>query len=88
MITEIEDIQGKPLNVGDHVAWGETTSTSNAVICHGEIVSIIKKPFQTHIKVKIIKEGGYALLKGGYWSAIDQIRTFIYPRNYHNIIKL
>lgn len=81
MITEIEDIQGKPLNVGDHIAWGDTTSTSNAVICHGEIVSIVKKSYQTHIKVKVIKEGGY-------WSSTDQIRTFIYPRNYHNLIKL
>lgn len=88
MITEIEDIQGKPLNVGDHVAWGDTTSSYNAVICHGKIVDIIKKPSQTHIKVKVIKKDGYSLLKGGYWSIIGQIRTFIYPRNYHNLIKL
>ncbi len=81
MITKIEDIQGKPLNVGDHVAWGDTTSSYNAVICHGEIVSIIKKSFQTHVNVKIIKEGGY-------WGSIGKIRTFIYPRNYHNLIKI
>lgn len=80
MITKIEDIQGKPLCIGDHIAWGDTTSTSNAVICHGEIINIIKKSSQTHIKVKVIKEGGY-------WT-INIIRTFIYPRNYHNIIKL
>ena len=78
MITEIEDVQGKPLCIGDHIAWGETTSSYNAALCHGEIVDIIKKPLQTHIKVKVIKEDEYSLLKGGYWSTIDQIRTFIY----------
>ena len=81
MITEVKDIQGKELNIGDHVAWGDTTSTHNAVICHGEIVEIQRKGIQIYVKVRIIKEGGY-------WSHIGQIRTFIYPRNYHNLIKL
>lgn len=81
MITDIKDIKGEDLNVGDKVAWGDTTSSYNAIICYGEIVNIEVKKSQTHIKVKIIKEGGY-------WSHTDQTRIFIYPRNYHNLIKL
>ena len=81
MITEVVDIQGKKLHVGDHVAWGDTTSSYNAIICHGEIVDMWKTPNQTHIKVKVIKEGGW-------WAYEGYIRTFIYPRNYHNLIKL
>ena len=81
MITEIEDITGKKLHVGDNVAWGDTTSSYCAIICYGKIVDIQKKPIQTHIKVQVKKDGGY-------WTNDGQIRTFIYPRNNHNLIKL
>lgn len=81
MITEVKDIKGEDLNVGDKVAWGDTTGSYNAVIGYGEIVNILKKSYQTHVKVKVIKESGW-------WPHEGYIKTFIYPRNYHNIIKL
>lgn len=81
MITEVKDIKDEYLNVGDKVAWGDTTGSYNAVIGYGEIVNIVKKSYQTHVKVKVIKESGW-------WPHEGYIKTFIYPRNYHNIIKL
>ena len=81
MITDIVDIKGEQLNVGDLVAYGDTTSSYNSVICYGKIVNIQKKNLQTHIIVKTIKNGGWQ-----YYN--DKFVTFIYPRNYHNLIKL
>lgn len=81
MITEVKDIKDEYLNVGDKVAWGDTTGSYNAVIGYGEIVNIVKKSYQTHVKVKVIKESGWRPHEG-------YIKTFIYPRKYHNIIKL
>ena len=81
MITKVKDINGEDLKVGDKVAWGNTTSSYNAVICYGEIVNILKKSYQTRVEVKVIK-------RGGWWPREGSIKTFIYPRNYHNIIKL
>lgn len=81
MITEVKDIKDEYLNVGDKVAWGDTTGSYNAVIGYGEIVNIVKKSYQTHVKVKVIKESGWCPHEG-------YIKTFIYPRKYHNIIKL
>lgn len=83
MITDIKDIKGEDLNVGNKVAWGYTTSSYNAVIGYGEIVDIVKKSYQTHIKVKVIKNGRWY-----WWPREGYIKTFIYPRNYHNLIKL
>ena len=82
MITEVKDIKGEDLNIGDTVAWGDTTSSHNAVIGYGEIVDILKKPMQTHVKVCIWKESGWWHHGKGY------VKTFIYPRNYHNLIKI
>ena len=81
MITEVKDIKGEDLNIGDKVAWGDTTSSYNAVIGYGEIVDMWKKPTQTHVKVRVIKESGW-------WPHEGYIKTFIYPRNYHNLIKI
>ena len=81
MIIDIKDIKGEDLHIGDKVAWGDTTSTHNAIICYGEIVNILKKSYQTHVKVKVIKSGGW-------WPREGSIKTFIYPRNYYNLIKL
>ncbi len=80
-IHEVKDIKGEDLNVGDKVAWGDTTSSYNAVIGYGEIVNILKKSYQTRVEVKVIKESGW-------WSHEGHIKTFIYPRNYYNLIKL
>lgn len=81
MITDIVDIKGEQLNIGDLIAFGDTTGSYNAVIGYGEIVDILKKPVQTHVKVRVIKESGWCPQEG-------YIKTFIYPRNYHNLIKL
>lgn len=80
MITEIVDIKGEALNIGDKVAWGDTTSSYNAVIGYGEIVDIKFKNTQTHIIVKIIKDCN------PYYNG--SLKKFIYPRNHHNLIKI
>lgn len=82
MIEKAIDITGKKLNVGDKIAWGESTSTQNSCIYCGEIIKIEHKQKQTHIKVKITHPGDDLFYK------IDSIRTFIYPRNYFNIAKI
>ena len=82
MIEKPIDIYGHTLMIGDKIAWGETTSTRNACIYCGEIVEIQYKELQTHIKVRITHPGNDLYYK------INNIRTFIYPRNYFNIVKL
>lgn len=82
MITEIKDITGRKIQVGDKVAFGDTTSTHNAVICYGEVVDVQKSMsgYQTKVLVKVIKNGGWRHYREG------KIKTFIYPRNFHNLI--
>jgi len=82
MITEVKDITGKEIQVGDKVAFGDTTSSYNAVICYGEVVEIQKcaSRYQTNVLVRITKNGGY-----DHWSE-GQIKKFIYPRNYYNLM--
>lgn len=80
MINTAVDLTGKEFKVGDKVAYGDTTSTNNAVICFGEIKAIEKHGIQTHIIVNKIKNGG--------WRTYKQTRTFIFPRKYHNLLIL
>ena len=82
MIEKPIDIFGNKLMVGDKVAWGESTSTRNSCIYCGEILSIDTKEIQTHIKVKITHAGDDLYYK------IGSIRTFIYPRNYFNLVRI
>ena len=80
MITEIKDLLGNSLNVNDKIAWSEKSSTSTSYLNYGEIIGIEKHNTQTKIIVKVIKRGddfNYFFNK-----------CFIYPRNYHNIIKI
>lgn len=82
MVTEVKDITGREIQMGDKVAFGDTTSTHNAVICYGEVIEIQKcaKGYQTNVLVRITKNGGWR------HSSEGQIRTFIYPRNYYNLM--
>lgn len=82
MVTEVKDITGREIQVGDKVAFGDTTSTHNAVICYGEVVEIKKcaSGYQTNILVRVTKNGGW-----DHWGK-GQIRKFIYPRNYYNLM--
>lgn len=82
MVTEVKDITGREIKVGDKVAFGDTTSTHNAVICYGEVVEIQKyaKGYQTNVLVLVTKNGGWR------HSSEGQIRTFKYPRNYYNLM--
>lgn len=77
---EITDLMGNEIKVGDIVAYGDTTSTNNAVICKGEVIDIrrSKAGYQTKIIVKVIKNGG--------WRSYENTRTFIYPRHYNNLL--
>lgn len=82
MIYKAIDINGREIQVGDKVAFGDTTSSYNAVICYGEVVEIQKcaSGCQTNVLVRVTKNGGW-----DYWSE-GKIRTFIYPRNYYNLM--
>lgn len=82
MITDIVDVKGEQLNVGDYIAFGETTSSYNSIICTGRIIDIQKKKYQSHIKIQVIDDGS------GYWYKKNSIKTMIYPRNYNNIVKM
>lgn len=79
---EVKDLIGNILKVGDKVSWGEKSSTSTAYINYGEISLIEEKPYQTIISVSILKCGH----KWNGWN--KGIRRFIFPRNYHNLIKV
>lgn len=79
MIKEIVDVLGNALRVGDYVAFGDTTSSNNAVVCVGKIEEINKKKITTEVIVSIEKHGGW-----GY----RHTRRFIYPRNYSNLVKI
>ena len=84
MINTAVDLTGKEFKVGDKVAYGDTTSTNNAIICYGEVVEIQKPEHakQSKVLVRTTKHGAYDRYYNG------KIRTFIFPRNYHNLIIL
>lgn len=79
-VTEIKDLLGNELKVGDKVAFGDTTSSNNACINTGVIEKISKKKIITEVIVKIDKIGG--------WRTYSKQHTFIFPRNYHNLVKI
>ena len=71
-ITEVKDLLGNELKVGDRVVFGSTTSSYNACVNTGVIKKINKKVINTEVIVEI---------EIGGWSNRKQ-RTFIFPRNY------
>lgn len=79
-VTEIKDLLGNELKVGDKVAFGDTTSAYNACVNTGIIKKISKKKIITEVIVKIDKSGG--------WDTYTKQHTFIFPRNYHNLLKI
>lgn len=79
-ITEIKDLLGNELKVGDKVAFGDTTSSYNACINTGVIKKINKKTINTEVIVEIDKYGS--------WRTYNEQHTFIFPRNYHNLVKI
>lgn len=82
MIEKVTDIFGKELQVGDYVAFGDTSSSYNAYIVTGEIISIEHKKVITEVNVKIINSGAYPS-----WY-VGRNKKFIFPRRYSNIIKI
>ena len=79
-VTEIKDLLGNELKVGDKVVFGDTTSSYNACVNVGVIEKISKKKIITEVVVKIDKNGG--------WDTYTKQHTFIFPRNYHNLVKI
>lgn len=79
-VTEIKDLLGNELKVGDKVVFGDTTSSYNACVNTGIIEKINKKKIITEVIVKIDKTGG--------WRTYNKQHTFIFPRNYHNLLKI
>lgn len=79
-ITEIVDINGKEIKVGDKVAWGDTTSSYNSYICTGEVIGIYPKKINTEVIVKTIAHGGWKRYITG------KQKKFIYPRYYNNLL--
>ena len=77
-ITEIKDLLGNELKVGDKVVFGSTTSSYNACVNTGVIKKINKKTINTEVIVEL-EIGGRSNRKQ---------RTFIFPRNYHNLVKI
>ena len=77
-ITEVKDLLGNELKVGDKVVFGSTTSSYNACVNTGVIKKINKKAINTEVIVEI---------EIGGWSNRKQ-HTFIFPRNYHNLVKI
>ena len=82
MIIEVKDLLGNDLKVHDKICWSEKSSTSTSYLNYGEIIGIFKHKSQTRIVVNVIKHGDCIGHK------YNSQRVFIYPRNYHNIIKI
>ena len=82
MITEVKDILGNNLYIGDRVCWSEKSSTSTSYLKYGEIKSILKCKSKTNIIIQIIESGDNIRYKTNYYKCIQ------FPRKYHNIIKI
>jgi len=75
------DLNGKEIQIGDKVVFGDTTSSYNAVVNYGEVLDVINKgKIQTIAIVKVLKVGGCNK------HSIGKHRYFIFPRNYSNLI--
>lgn len=79
-VTEVKDLLGNELKEGDKVIFGDTTSSYNACVSVGIIKKIIKKNVNTEVIVDITNVGG--------WDSYTKQHTFIFPRNYHNLVKI
>lgn len=84
MVIRIVDLLGNALNIGDKVAFGETSSTNNAYLCAGEIVDIEdcgKKLVKVHVKITRVGRDSLS-------HKIGTIRSFNFPRFYSNLVKI